>query len=172
MNTEVPMTAEKKWYLIHLRRNSERKVADLLLKKGIEIYYPVNKLTKSKQQKDVLNYMPLFEHRMFVNVMSKQIPAVLQTDGVLNFFYWLNSYAIIRNEDIEAMKIFLQIYNDVWHEKTDLFANDFSGPGNNMHINDSSATPERVIEKILLPSLGYYLLAEVEIKEEVFQHAI
>jgi transcription antitermination factor NusG len=80
--------------------------------------------------------------------------------------YWLNKPAIVRNDEIEAIRGFLVEHQNVRVEKRTLSVNDVvkvtAGPlmqyeGNVIAIKNKTI-------KILLPSLGYMMVAEVEKK--------
>ncbi len=108
-------------------------------------------------------YEPLFTSYVFVNCPECDTANVLQTDGVLNFVYWLKNPAIICNEEIETIKKFIEEYDYVSIEKTEVLPNDkvriINGPlvlweGNVVEVRTNTI-------KILLPSLGYSLVAEI-----------
>ena len=86
------------------------------------------------------------------------------TDGVLNFVYWLAKPAVIKDEEIDIIKKFLNDHDNVQIEKTFVNVNDhvrvISGPlmmreGNVVEVKHKTV-------KVSLPTLGYTLIAEVD----------
>jgi transcription antitermination factor NusG len=93
----------------------------------------------------------------------EQLP-VRVTDGVINFVYWLGKPAVVRNDEILAIKEFLNDYKNVRLEKTNVNLNDtvrvISGPlimqkGQVVSVKNKTV-------KVILPSLGYMMQAEIE----------
>lgn len=158
------MLTEKKWYVVYTKPRWEKKAADLLSRKQIENYCPLNKIVRnwSDRKKTVLE--PLFKSYVFINSTEKEHLNIRQTDGVLNFVYWLGKPAVIKGAEIEAIRDFLQEHQNVQIEKVDVNIYDTvkikRGPfmeqeGNVLEIKNRTI-------KVYLPSMGYALVAEVE----------
>ena len=154
---------EKQWFVLYTRPGCERKVAELLEKKQVEVYCP---LTKSNRQwgdrkKPVLQ--PLFSSYLFVFLSPELQSVVRQTDGVTNFIHWLSKPAVIRQEEIDTIRNFLKEYDFVRLEKTAINMNDrvriINGPL--MMWEGSVVEIRTTLVKITLPSLGYALVAEI-----------
>lgn len=154
----------KKWYVVYTRPRWEKKVADLLNRKKIEHYCPLNRVHKQWSDRKKLVAEPLFTSYVFVCIdETEQLPVRL-TDGVINFVYWLGKPAEIRNDEIQVIKDFLNDYMDVRLEKTSVNLNDkvrvIGGPlvtqvGQVVSIKNKTV-------KVILPSLGYMMQAEIE----------
>jgi transcription antitermination factor NusG len=158
----IPIT-KKQWYALYTRPRWEKKVADLLEKKKVEVYCPLNKVEKQWADRRKVVLEPLFTSYVFVYVSEKEHISIKQTDGVVNFVYWLNKPAVIRNEEIDTIKKFLHEYDHVSVERTQVNLNDrvriINGPlmmweGNVVEIRTNTV-------KITLPSLGQTLVAEI-----------
>ncbi|MFL5746053.1 MAG: UpxY family transcription antiterminator [Niastella sp.] len=158
------MEANKKWYAVYTRPRWEKKVADLLVKKHIESYCPLNKIVRQWADRKKLVLEPLFTSYVFVHTTPQEHLAIKQTDGILNFVYWLGQPAVIRDEEIEAVKQFLDEYHDIQLEKIHVNTHDrvriSSGPlmareGDVIEVRSKTV-------KVHLPTLGYALTAEVE----------
>lgn len=158
----IPIT-KKQWYAVYTRSRWEKKVADLLEKKKLEIYCPMNKVQRQWADRKKIILEPLFASYVFVCVSEREHLSIKQTDGVINFVYWLNKPAVIRNEEIDTIKRFLNEYDHVTVEKTQVNLNDrvriINGPlmmweGNVVEIRTNTV-------KITLPSLGQTLVAEI-----------
>ncbi len=82
--------------------------------KHIEHYCPLNKVYRKWSDRMKMVEMPLFSSYVFVRLdLAKEQLAVRQTDGVLNFVYWLGKPAVIKDEEIIVIRKFLNEYEDV-----------------------------------------------------------
>lgn len=158
------MNAQLKWYAVYTRPCWERKVAHLLTKKQIENYCPLQKSYRQWSDRRKIVYDPLFKSYVFIHVSVKEQVPVLQTDGVLNIVSYLGGPAVIRDEEIELVRRFLNDYKNVQVHKLDLQVND------HVRINRGPLTTrtgtvllvKSKTVKVLLPSLGFAMTAEVE----------
>jgi transcription antitermination factor NusG len=158
------MDTNKNWYAVYTRPRWEKKVADMLVRKQVETYCPMNKIVRQWSDRKKMILEPLFTSYVFVNMSLQEQLKIKQTDGVLNFVYWLGKPAVIKNEEIDAIKQFLDEYRNVQLEKIAVNANDrvkiTSGPlmaqeGDVVEVRNRTV-------KVHLPSLGYAMTAEVE----------
>jgi transcription antitermination factor NusG len=159
----MSMSSEKNWYAVYTRPKWEKKVAELLNKKKIDNYCPLYKSVKQWSDRKKTIMEPLFSSYVFVHVDdSNQLP-VKQTDGILNFVYWLGKPAVIKNEEINAIRDFLSENEHIRVEKIDVNVNDrvkiIDGPFKLWEGDVTEIRPKSV--KVLLPSLGYALVAEI-----------
>ena len=157
------LTATKQWYAIYTRPKSEKKVAEHLEKKKIEVYCPLNKVKKQWADRKKIAFEPLFTSYVFVYATPDEHTKIKQTDGVISFVYWLNQPAAIRQEEIDTIKKFLNEYDNVVLERSPVNLNDkvriINGPlmmweGNVIEVRTNTV-------KITLPSLGQTLVAEI-----------
>jgi Transcription antiterminator len=157
------MEQNKQWYAVYTRPRWEKKVSDLLTKKKVENYCPLNRVLRQWADRKKIVFEPLFTSYVFVYATPAEHLAIKQTDGILNFVYWLGQPAVIRHEEIDAIRQFLTEYQDVQLEKTPVNVNDHvrisSGPlmwreGNVIEVKSKTL-------RVVLPSLGYAMVAEV-----------
>ncbi|MEJ7768089.1 MAG: UpxY family transcription antiterminator [Chitinophagaceae bacterium] len=153
-----------KWYAVYTKPRWEKKVADLLTRKQIENYCPLNKVQRQWSDRKKIVMEPLFQSYVFVKTTLATQTAVRETAGVLNFVYWLQKPAVIRQEEIDVIRRFMNEYQSVQLEKSTVNLNDkvriIGGPlmlreGNVLEVKNKTV-------KVLLPSLGYTLVAEIE----------
>ena len=156
--------SEKKWHAVYTRVRWEKKVAELLSKKHIENYCPLNKVERQWADRKKVILKPLFTSYVFVKLSPIEHVNTIQTDGIINFVYWLGKPAIIRDLEIETIQRFLEDHTNVVLEKTTVNVNDHvrvvSGPlieqeGQVIEIKTKTI-------KIILPTLGWMMSAEVE----------
>jgi transcription antitermination factor NusG len=107
------MSKNKKWLAVYTKPRWEKKVNALLNTKGFESYCPLNKVRRKWSDRIKLVEEPLFKSYVFVNITSDEEPAVRMINGVLNFVYWLGKPAVIKQQEIDRIKRFLNDYEDV-----------------------------------------------------------
>ncbi|MFT3936675.1 MAG: UpxY family transcription antiterminator [Chitinophagaceae bacterium] len=155
----------KKWFVVYTRPRWEKKVAGLFAKKKIEHYCPLNKVHKQWSDRKKTVEEPLFTSYVFVRIDEAEQLSVRLTDGVVNFIYWLGKPAVIHNDEIETIKDFLTNHQNISLQKTNVNLHDnvriVEGPlvsqvGKVVSIKNKTV-------KILLPSLGYLMQAEVNV---------
>ena len=56
---------------------------------------------------------PLFKSYVFVKVSDEDRTVVRMTPGVINFVYWDGKPALIKEKEINAIKLFLNEYENV-----------------------------------------------------------
>src|SRR6266496_2745802 len=115
---------EPKWYAVYTRPRWEKKVAEILSEKKIENYCPLNKVVRQWSDRKKVVLEPLFTSYVFVRASEKEHLEIRKVDGIINFVYWLSKPAIIRNEEIDCIKNFLNEHNNVHLEKTPVGIND------------------------------------------------
>src|SRR6188768_4001625 len=108
---------EAKWYAVYTKPRWEKKVADLLTKKGLTNYCPLNKVRKQWADRKKTVYEPLFTSYVFVYVTELEHLILKKTSGVINLVYWLGKPALIRDEEILTIKNFLEGHINVKLEK-------------------------------------------------------
>jgi transcription antitermination factor NusG len=155
---------EQKWYAVYTKPHWEKKVAELTNSRKLESYCPTNMVIRQWSDRKVKLYEPLFTSYVFVRINEKQINEVRQVPGIINFVYWLNKPAVIKDNEIDSIKMFLNEYKNIKLEKVPLQVNDkvrvMNGPlmdyvGDILEVNNKKV-------KVALPSLGYMMTAEVE----------
>jgi len=116
----------------------------------------------SDRKKIVLE--PLFTSYVFIRVTEADHLKVKQTDGVLSLVYWLGKPAVIKDEEIETIKRFLNDHQNVQLEKAPVNINDrvriIQGPLLSMEGSIVEIMSHSV--KVVLPSLGFTMTAKVQ----------
>ena len=153
-----------KWYAVYTKPRWEKKVAELLSKTDVEYYCPLNKVVKQWSDRKKVVEEPLFTSYVFVRVDAKMQTMVRPIDGVVNFVYWLGKPAVIKDEEIELIKRFLNEYSNVRLERTRVSVNDnvkiLNGPFMEFEAKVTKVNSKTVT--VILPSLGYKMIAEKE----------
>lgn len=152
------------WYALYTKPRWEKKVAALLTQKGLENYCPLNKVLKQWHDRKKLVEEPLFSSYVFVFVTPTEVAEIKKTEGIINFVYWLGKPAVVREEEITAIKNFLGEHKEVRLEKTRINVEDrvqiIQGPL--MHKEGTVMEVYHKTVRVLLPTLGFALVAQVE----------
>lgn len=139
-------------------------MSDLLVKEQIVTYCPLNRVVRQWSDRKKWLYEPLFTCYVFVQVGADEISRVKGINGIINFVCWLGKPAIIKDEEIEVIKRFLNEYDNVNLEKAEVNVNDVvritNGPL--MQAEGSILSVGKKKVKVYLPTLGYAMVAEVE----------
>lgn len=157
-------TVTRKWLALYSRPRWEKKVAQLLTEKGLESYCPVNKVRRKWSDRVKLVEEPLFKSYVFVRVIDEDRTAVRMTPGVINFVYWNGKPALIKEKEINAIKQFLNDYENVEVKPIKLELNQrvkiTKGPL--MDQEGQVLELQRKTVKVAIDSLGYLLIAHID----------
>jgi transcriptional antiterminator RfaH len=102
----------KLWMAVYTKPRSEKKVAERLEKVGIEVYCPLQTVIKQWSDRKKKVKIPVFPSYVFVHVGESERLTVLSDAGVMNFVFWLGKPAVIREEEIEVIKEYLERRNN------------------------------------------------------------
>ncbi len=97
----------KKWYAIYTKPRWEKKIDSVLIRKGIESWCPLQKVERQWSDRKKIVEEPLFKSYVFVRIDDTERSKVLMTDGALNFVYYLGKPAVIKDEEVENIKLYL-----------------------------------------------------------------
>jgi len=98
---------DKNWFAIYTKPRWEKKVDSILLRKGIESWCPVQKVERKWSDRRKVIDDPVFKSYVFVRITSEERLSVLQTEGVLNFVHFLGKPAVIKDEEVANVKLYL-----------------------------------------------------------------
>ena len=126
------MNENKKWFAVYTRPRWEKKVAEILTRRKIENYCPINKVVRQWSDRKKVIHEPLFTSYVFVRVSESDITSLKQSNGVINVVHWLGKPAVIRDSEIEAIRKFLSEHLNIKLEQMPVNVNDkvrvLSGP--------------------------------------------
>jgi len=106
-------TNKSYWYAVYTKPRWEKKVALLLTEKGYENYCPLNKVTKQWSDRRKVVLEPVFKSYVFVKAEDAKKWDLRKINGIMNFVYWLGKPAVIKDEEINTIRKFLNEFSDV-----------------------------------------------------------
>jgi transcription antitermination factor NusG len=159
----VKASAVLNWYAVYTKPRWEKKVAGLLKEKQIENYCPLNKVRRQWSDRKKIVMEPLFKSYVFVRVSAADQGKVKETHGILNFVNWLGKPAVIRDEEIDIIKQFLNEHENVQLQKCEVKVNDTVRIRSGLFSCHEGSVVEvgSNIIKVVLPSLGFQMVAQV-----------
>ncbi|MET0636003.1 MAG: UpxY family transcription antiterminator [Chitinophagaceae bacterium] len=151
----------RKWLAIYSRPRWEKKVSQLLTEKGLECYCPLNKVRRKWSDRVKVVEEPLFKSYVFVKVTDEDRTSVRMTPGVVNFVYWNSKPAVIKEREINAIRMFMNEYENVEVQPMDFRVDQrvkvLKGPLMDLQGKVISLGHKTV--KVAIESLGYILVA-------------
>lgn len=155
------------WYAVYTKARWEKKVADLLARKQLESYCPLNHVERQWSDRRKLVQEPLFKSYVFVRIPESKKSVVRETEGIINFVYWLGKPAVINDYEIDLIKRFLREYKSATLEQFPIRQNDLveitAGPL--MHQRGRILEVGKNKVKAVLNSLGFAMIATVRNNE-------
>jgi transcription antitermination factor NusG len=157
------------WYAVYTKPRWEKKVAEALSRKQIEVYCPLNRVSHQWSDRKKVLEEPLFTSYVFVRIPESMKTTVRETGGIVNFVYWLGKPASIPNHEIDLIKRFLEQHQQVTVERFPIQQNDLieitAGPL--MQKNGRVVEAGKNTVKAVLHSMGFALIASVKTSELV-----
>lgn len=155
------------WYVLYTKPRTEKRVANGLEQLGLEVYCPL--ITEVKQWKDRKKKIqfPLFKSYVFIKLEEKRRNRVFDVPGVVRYLFWLGKPAIVRNEEIEVIREWLD------DEKVEDAKVEHLSEGDKITIKNGIFKDQEAIirevgnkkMRLILPKLG--CTVEVQTKEVV-----
>lgn len=97
------------WRALYVKPRTEKKVNERLIDAGINTWCPVHKVAKQWSDRVKVVEEPIFKSYIFVNIDVTEIEKVKNTPGVINYVFYDKKHAIIRDEEITAIKKYLKL---------------------------------------------------------------
>jgi transcription antitermination factor NusG len=143
----------RKWYAIYVKPNHEKTTAANLKEKGIDAYCPINRTYRKWSDRVKLVELPLLSCYVFVKILlKKEKVKVLEEKSVRDFIKYLKEPAVIREQEMQQLKLFALNYTDIKVEAIRIRG-----------FEDQQVKLKEVLEdnKVILelPSLGFSLTA-------------
>jgi transcription antitermination factor NusG len=161
---------QKNWYAVYTKPSCEKKVASLFTKRKIENYCPLNSRQIKSFRRSKILQEPLFKSYVFVYITMAEIALLKQTDGVISMLYWMGEPAVIKEDEIGAIKEFINDHRNIELERTQVNVHEVArvvdGPSYSMEGNVVAVKNKTL--KVSLPSLGCIMIAKME-DESIFR---
>lgn len=101
------------WYAVHTRPNAEKKVFERLSVFNYTVYLPLITSIREWSDRKKKISTPLISAFVFVRVEEARIYETLKVQGTLGILKYLGKPAIIKEQEIENLKILMNDANEV-----------------------------------------------------------
>lgn len=91
------------WYVLRVKRNQDKNVADVLLKMNIEVFCPFIKEIKNWSDRKKVVETPLFKSYIFVNLKKMSRHVVFDVPGVKSYLFFEGKPAVVQNKEIDII---------------------------------------------------------------------
>ena len=98
---------DKKWFVFYTKSRQEKKVNELLLKRGFEPYLPMQSVMRQWSDRKKKVNLPLFNSYIFVCVEEHRIPDVLQISGITWNIRHNGKPAILHSNELKTIQRFV-----------------------------------------------------------------
>ena len=96
-----------KWYTLYTKPRFEKRVKEELEANGYECYLPLHRTPRVWSDRVKLVDMPLFSSYIFVRSKEFDIRSLIRINGVVRIVFYDGKPAIIRPQEIDAIKLFI-----------------------------------------------------------------
>lgn len=98
---------DKKWLVFYTKSRQEKKVYDFLVKRGFEVFLPVQQVLRQWSDRKKKVIVPLFNSYIFVFDTEARIPDIVQAPGIAWNVRHNNKPAVLHDHELEMIKRFL-----------------------------------------------------------------
>lgn len=100
-----------KWYVIYTKARFEKAVAEKLALNGVEVYCPLLKTRKKWSDRWKWVEEPLFRSYCFVRLEDDERDKIFSVNGVVRFLYYCGKPALVRDEELDLLKSWLDQFS-------------------------------------------------------------
>ena len=100
------------WFVLYTKSRNEKLVAEKLRNLGIDVYCPMRRTRRKWSDRMKTVEEPLFRSYCFVNLPERERNRVFAVPGVVRYLFWLQKPAVVRDEEITAIR---RLLNEVDH---------------------------------------------------------
>jgi transcription antitermination factor NusG len=104
MNDQV----KQNWYVVKTNPRAEKKVYDRIISLGIDAYLPLVSTIRQWSDRKKKVDLPLISSTLFINCSEKDFSKIFNVPGFHSFLYYLRKPAIVRDYEINNLRILLQ----------------------------------------------------------------
>lgn len=152
------------WFVLYTRSRAEKKVAQKLQERGIDVYCPTRVVKRQWTDRVKLVEEPLFRSYVFVRLLPKDRPVVYGIPGFVRYLTWLGQPAEVLPCEIQAIRDFLGDYDHdliqvqpfTCHQAVRIESGDFAGTEGTVIQHQGDRL------RLHLPTLGYQLTLDLK----------
>ena len=150
------------WYVLITKPRSEKKVAEKLQEKGIEVCCPVSIEVRQWSDRKKKVEVPLLPSMVLVKLEDKERPVVFETYGAVRYLFWLGKAAIVSEAEIDVL-------TDIQSSKLSVQTIERIQPGSTIDLKGLGFEQEKGTVKyisgnqcwVVLDTLGYVIKLQI-----------
>jgi transcription antitermination factor NusG len=96
------------WYILYTSPRFEKRVKERLEWNGVDCYLPLHRCPRVWSDRVKMVDMPLFNSYIFVRCKQHEIMSLLRITGVVRVVFYNGHPAIVRQQEIDAIKQFIE----------------------------------------------------------------
>ena len=96
-----------RWYPVYTNPRAEKTAYQLLVKKGVEAYLPLQRQLKKWSDRKKWVEEPFIKSYLFVHIKEHEQAEVLMTKGLARFLYFSGKIASMPDRQIEELKLLM-----------------------------------------------------------------
>jgi transcription elongation factor/antiterminator RfaH len=96
------------WYALYTRPRHEKKVTEMLLSKGVEVYLPLLNTRRKLKDRIRMVELPLFPSYVFCKFEYKERFSILETQGIIKIVNFHGVPSVVPDWQIESLKKVLE----------------------------------------------------------------
>lgn len=100
--------AELNWYVLYTSSRAEKKVAQRLQEKGLEVFLPMIEELRQWSDRKKKVQKALFNGYLFVKTTRNQLWEALQVPGAVKFVHFAGEHATVRQQEIDTIRRILE----------------------------------------------------------------
>lgn len=113
MGSPSKSIAETSWYAIYTQPRTEKKVAERLRLQNVEVYLPLQSKLQQWSDRKKWVEVPLINSYIFIKTNLYNYYDILNTQGVVKFISFGQTPAVVKQSDIELIRMLLADYHDI-----------------------------------------------------------
>ncbi|WP_373059538.1 UpxY family transcription antiterminator [Zunongwangia sp. H14] len=152
-----------KWYVLYTKPKWEMKVDKALRQLKIETYCPTHTELRQWSDRKKKITSPLFKSYIFVRLSDKDRPRVFDAPGVVRYLFWLGKPAVVRDEEIETLRNWLE-NDEVDEVKVEKYSVGDTVKISQGALKDQQANIQEIGKKrmrLFLPAIGCLVTAKI-----------
>ncbi|AFL85653.1 transcription antiterminator [Belliella baltica DSM 15883] len=99
---------ELNWFVLYTTSRAEKKVAQRLEEKGLEVFLPMVEELRQWSDRKKKVQKALFNGYLFVKTTKSELWNTLQVPGAVKFVHFAGEHATVRQEEINTIKRILE----------------------------------------------------------------
>lgn len=102
------MKEENKWFVFYTKSRQEKKVTEILARRGFDVFLPLVKVVRQWSDRKKKVEVPLFNSYLFVNTEEHRLQEVLSVPGIAWTIRHDGKPAILREKEYRLIKRLLE----------------------------------------------------------------